>query len=122
MSEYVGLDVSLEETSVCILNAEGSIIFEGKVASEPLAIGELLIQRAPRAAKVGLETGPTSTWLWHALRASGLPVICIDARHAHAALSMRINKTDCNDASGIAQLIRMGWYRESTGQADGGPW
>ena len=70
MSEYVGLDVSLEETSVCVLNAEGSIIFEGKVASEPLAIGELLKQRAPKAAKIGLETGPTSTWLWHELRAA----------------------------------------------------
>ena len=59
-----------------------------------------------------METGPTSTWLWHALHAAGLPVICIDARHAQAALSMRLNKTDRNDAAGLAQLMRMGWYRE----------
>ncbi len=124
MSEYVGLDVSLEETSVCILDAAGIITFEGKVESDPAAIERLLKQRAPEASKVGLETGPTSTWLWHELRAAGVPVICIDARHAQAALSMRINKTDRNDAQGLAQLMRMGWYREVqvkelTAHADG---
>ena len=124
MSEYVGLDVSLEETSVCILDAAGTITFEGKVESAPAAIERLLKQRAPKASKVGLETGPTSTWLWHELRAAGVPVICIDARHAQAALSMRINKTDRNDAQGLAQLMRMGWYREVqvkelTAHADG---
>jgi transposase len=112
MSEYVGLDVSLEETSVCILDAGGSITFEGKVLSDPVSILRVLKQRAPKALRVGLETGPTSTWLWHELRASGVPVICVDARHAQAALSMRINKTDRNDAQGLAQLMRMGWYRE----------
>jgi|JI8StandDraft_1071087.scaffolds.fasta_scaffold97333_2 transposase len=112
MSEYVGLDVSLEETSVCILDAAGSITFEGKVDSNPAAIEQLLKLRAPTAVKVGLETGPTSTWLWHELHAAGVPVICIDARHTQAALSMRINKTDRNDAQGLAQLMRMGWYRE----------
>jgi transposase len=124
MSEYVGLDVSLEETSVCILDAAGSITFEGKVESDPAAIERLLKQRAPKASRVGLETGPTSTWLWHELRAAGVPVICVDARHAQAALSMRINKTDRNDAQGLAQLMRMGWYREVqvkelTAHADG---
>ena len=59
-----------------------------------------------------METGPTSTWLWHELRGAGVPAICIDARHAQAALSMRLNKTDRNDAAGLAQLMRMGWYRE----------
>lgn len=111
MSEYVGLDVSLEETSVCILDAAGSITFEGKYFN-PAAIEQLLKLRAPTAVKVGLETGPTSTWLWHELHAAGVPVICIDARHTQAALSMRINKTDRNDAQGLAQLMRMGWYRE----------
>lgn len=112
MSEYVGLDVSLEETSVCVLDSGGSIVFEGKVPSDPSAIEQILKRRAPNAVKVGLETGPTSTWLWHELRNSGVPVICIDARHAQAALSMRLNKTDRNDAVGLAQLMRMGWYRE----------
>jgi transposase len=59
-----------------------------------------------------VETGPLSTWHWHALKAMGLPVICIDARHAKAALSMQINKTDRNDAAGLAQIMRTGWYRE----------
>lgn len=112
MTEYVGLDVSLEETSVCVLDAAGRITWEGKVESEPRAIVRVLHQRAPEAERVGLETGPTSTWLWHELRAAGIPVICIDARHAEAALSMRINKTDRNDAVGLAQLMRVGWYRE----------
>ena len=62
--------------------------------------------------RVGLETGPLATWHWHALKALGLPVICIDARHAKAVLSMQINKTDRNDAYGLAQIMRTGWYRE----------
>src|SRR5436853_976042 len=112
MSEYVGLDVSLEETSVCVLRADGSVVWEGKVESEPAAIEKVLQRRAPHTVKVGLETGPTSTWLWHELRRLDIPVICIDARHAQAALSMRLNKTDRNDAAGLAQLMRVGWYRE----------
>jgi transposase len=112
MTEYVGLDVSMEETSVCVLDAEGSTVWEGKVESEPGAIERALRRRAPKAVRVGLETGPSSTFLWHELRAAGLPAICVDARHAQAALSMRLNKTDRNDAAGLAQLMRMGWYRE----------
>lgn len=112
MSEYVGLDVSLEETSVCIMNAAGSITFEGKVASDPVSIAALLEKRAPQAVRVGLETGPTSTWLWHELKAANVPVICIDARHAQAVLSVRINKTDRNDARGIAEMMRANWFRE----------
>lgn len=112
MAQYVGLDVSMEETSVCVLDETGSTVWEGTVASEPEAILRVLHRRAANAGKVGLETGPTSTWLWHELRGAGVPVICIDARHAQAALSMRLNKTDRNDAAGLAQLVRMGWYRE----------
>lgn len=67
---------------------------------------------APKAERVGLETGPLSIWHYHGLKELGVPVICIDARHAHAALSMQINKTDKNDAHGIAEIMRMGWYRE----------
>ena len=61
--------------------------------------------------RIGLESGPTSTWLWHELRSLGLPVLCIDARHAKAALSMQINKSDRNDATGIARIMQAGWYR-----------
>lgn len=112
MEQYVGLDVSMEETSMCVMDSTGSVVWEGKVASTPPALLRLVHRHAPQAARVGLETGPLSTWLWHALRAAGVPVVCVDARHAQAALSMRINKTDRNDALGLAQLIRMGWYRE----------
>jgi transposase len=102
----------MEETSVCVVDAGGAIEWEGTVVSEPRSIFAMLQRRAPDAAKVGLETGPSSTWLWHELRAAGIAVVCIDARHAQAALSMRLNKTDRNDAAGLAQLLRMGWYRE----------
>jgi transposase len=124
MGEYVGLDVSMEETSVCVMSEAGEITWEGRVASEPDALVRALRRRAPSVTKVGLETGPLSTWLWHGLRDAGVPAVCLDARHAQAALSMRINKTDRNDAAGLAQLVRMGWYREVkvkrlTAHADG---
>jgi transposase len=82
MSEYVGLNVSLENTSVCILDAAGTITFEGKVESDPATIERRLKQRARKACKVDLETGPTSIWLWRELRAAGAPVICTDALYA----------------------------------------
>src|SRR5258708_2674679 len=107
MKQYVGLDVSIEETSDCVLDEAGTTVWEGSVASDPVAIVRMLYRHAAHAAKVGLETGPTSTWLWHELRSAEVPVVCIDARHAQAALSMRLNKTDRNDAAGLAQLMRM---------------
>src|SRR3954452_3571212 len=69
-------------------------------------------QAAPRAARIGLESGPLSLWHWHALKGAGLPVVCLDARHAKAALSLQLNKSDRNDARGLAQIVRTGWYRE----------
>jgi transposase len=63
-------------------------------------------------ARIGLESGPLCTWHWHALKAMNLPVVCLDARHAKAALSMQVNKTDKNDAHGLAQIVKAGWYRE----------
>src|SRR5262249_25124679 len=112
MEEYVGLDVSMEETSGGVMNAAGELGGEGKAPTGPGGLGGTVHLRAPRAGKVGLETGPLSTWLWHELQKAEVPVVCLDARHAQAALSMRINKTDKNDAAGLAQLVRMGWYRE----------
>src|SRR5215472_16762724 len=67
---------------------------------------------APNVVRIGLETGPTATWLWTELRKLGLPVICIDARHAKAALKMQLNKSDRNDAVGIARIMQCGWYKE----------
>jgi transposase len=113
MTTYVGLDVSLDETSVCVVDEAGKVLAERKLPSTPDAIAAFISERAPGVARVGLETGSLSVWLHGELRARGLPVICIDARHAKAALSMRINKTDRNDAAGLAQVMRTGWYREA---------
>lgn len=112
MQQYVGLDVSQKETAVCVIDEAGKIVFEGKARSEPGALAKVIAKRAPDAVRIGLETGAMSSWLWHELKRIDLPVVCIDARHAHAALSVRINKSDPNDARGIAELMRMGWYRE----------
>ena len=107
-----GLDVSLKETSICVVDGEGKIVCEGTVISEPAAIAEFVRAKAAGAVRIGIETGPTTAWLWHELRALGLPVICIDARHAKAALSLQTNKSDRNDALGIARIMQRGWYKE----------
>ena len=112
MELYVGMDVSLKETSICVVDGSGEIVSEGTVISEPSAIAEFIKAKARNAKRIGLETGPTTTWLWHELRTLGLPVICIDARHAKAALSMQINKSDRNDAVGLARIMQCGWYKE----------
>ena len=103
MEQYVGLDVSLKLTAICIVDRTGKIQREGVVASDPEAIAAFVNSHAPRVARIGLETGATSTWLWTELNKMGLPVICIDARHAKAVLKMQINKSDRNDAMGIAR-------------------
>ena len=98
MAEYVGLDVSMKETAVSI-RRDGKRIWRGKCGSDPRLVAEVIRRRAPRAARVVFETGPLSVWFYHALTAEGLPAICIDARHAKAALDMAPNKTD-DDADG----------------------
>ena len=112
MEHYVGLDVSLKQTSICIVDRTGKIVREGVVPSDPEAIAACIKSHAPHVVRVGLETGATSTWLWTELNKMGLPVICIDARHAKAALKMQINKSDRNDAVGIARIMQCGWYKE----------
>src|SRR5207249_10398304 len=88
------------------VNQVGSVVREGVVESEPEAIAAFVRLKAPGAVRVGLETGPTATWLWTELKRLGLPVICIDAPHAKAVLKMQINKSDRNDAAGIARIIQ----------------
>jgi transposase len=85
---------------------------EGVVDSDPEMIAAFVRSKAPDAIRVGLETGPTATWLWTELKRLGLPVICIDARHAKAVLKMQINKSDRNDAAGIARIMQTGWFKE----------
>ena len=112
MEYYVGLDVSLKHTSICVVNSTGSIVQEGVVDSDPEAIALFVRSRAPGTVRIGIETGPTTTWLWTELNRLGLPVICIDARHAKAVLKMQINKSDRNDAAGIARIMQTGWFKE----------
>src|SRR6476619_3893976 len=109
---YAGLDVSLDTTAICVLDAKGAVVWRGKCASTPEAIRDALRQHAPALVRAGLETGQLSNWLTHGLRRLGVPVVCLDARHAKAALKLQLNKTDTNDARGLAQIVRTGWYRE----------
>ncbi len=112
MEQYVGLDVSLKQTAVCIVDQLGKIKREAMIPSDPEAIASYIKASATNVVRIGLESGSTSTWLWTELDRMGLPVICIDARHAKAALKMQINKSDRNDAAGIARIMQTGWYRE----------
>jgi len=112
MDHFAGLDVSVNETSVCIVDDKGKIVREVKVASEPEALLAVLkIIPAYRFKRIGLEAGPLSQWLFSALTEARLPVICVETRHMRAVLKAQINKTDRNDARGIAQMMRAGLYR-----------
>src|SRR5512145_1599499 len=110
---YAGLDVSLKETAICIVDEAGRIVWERMVPTGPVAIASHLAKHAPGLERVGLESGSTSAWLWRELRGRGLPAVCLDSRHAHRVLTMKRNKNDRNDARGLAALVRMGWYREA---------
>jgi transposase len=111
MDHFAGLDVSVKETSVCTVDDTGRIIREVKVASEPEALLEVLRNPAWHFKRIGLEAGPLSQWLYSALAEAGLPVICVETRHMRAVLKAQINKTDRNDARGMAQMMRVGLYR-----------
>jgi transposase len=99
-------------TAICIVDRTGKIVREGMVASDPETIAAFVKLHAPHVVRVGLETGGTATWLWTELNKMGLPVTCIDARHAKAALKMQINKSDHNDAVSIARIMQCGWYKK----------
>jgi len=111
MDHFAGLDVSVKDTSVCIVDEVGKIVREVKVASEPDALLAVLRNATYRFKRIGLEAGPLSQWLFGALAEADLPVICVETRHMRAVLKSQINKTDRNDARGIAQMIRVGLYR-----------
>src|SRR6201984_553457 len=111
MAYFAGLDVSVKETSVCIVDDAGKIVREARVASEPEALLQVLTNTIYRLRRVGLEAGPLSQWLYSVLAEAGLPVICVETRHMRAVLKAQINKTDRNDARGIAQMMRVGLYR-----------
>ncbi len=111
MEHFAGLDVSVKETSVCIVDDTGRIVREARVASEPEALLTALKNPAYHFKRIGLEAGPLSQWLFSALAEVGLPMICVETRHMRAVLKAQINKTDRNDARGMAQMMRAGLYR-----------
>jgi transposase len=112
MMRYAALDVSQEATAICVVDESGRVTAEKKVTTCPEVIGTWLGKHAPGLVRVGMETGPMAVWLWNELHERGVPVVCLDARHAHAALKMRPNKTDRNDAAGLAQIVRTGWFKQ----------
>lgn len=110
MSFYVGLDVSVKSVSICVVNAEGAILARGETTSDPSEISSVIDKHAPNPERVVHESGILAIWLTRELEKHGLPIICIDARLAHKALSVRINKSDPGDAEGLAHLARTGWF------------
>lgn len=111
MEYYAGIDVSLKESSVCVVDAAGKVVREVKVASEPEALVRYFDELDLAVSRIGLEAGPLSQWLHAGLMAAGRDAVLLETRHVKAALSAMTVKTDRKDARGIAQLLRMGWYR-----------
>ena len=111
MNYYTGIDVSLERSSVCVVDASGKILREGKVASEPEALIAWFGSLGLPLERIGLEAGPLSQWLCAAMREAGLAVELLETRHVRDAFKAMSVKTDRNDARGIAQLMRFGWFR-----------
>src|SRR5262249_43032550 len=111
MDHFAGLDVSVKEASVCIVDDTGRIAREVKGASEPGSLLKVLTNPAYHFKRIGWEAGRLPQWLFSTLAEAGLPVICVETRHMRAALKAQVNKTDRNDARGIAQMMRAGLYR-----------
>jgi transposase len=111
MDHFAGLDVSVKETSICILDDTGKLVREVKLSSEPEALLAVLKTPDYHFKRIGLEAGPLSQWLYGALAEAELPVVCVETRHMQALLKAQINKTDRNDARGIAQMMQVGLYR-----------
>jgi transposase len=111
MEHYAGIDVSLERSSLCVVDATGRIVREAKVASEPEALVAWFRGLGCEIVRVGLEAGPLSQWLYAAMRDAGLAVELLETRHVRDAFKAMPVKTDRSDARGIAQLMRLGWFR-----------
>src|SRR6201997_3222628 len=111
MEHYAGIDVSLESASLCVVDVTGRIVREAKVASEPEVLIGWFNGLGIAVARIGLEDGPLSQWLYSGMRDVGLPVELLETRHVRAAFKAMPVKTDRKDARGIAQLMRLGWFR-----------
>lgn len=111
MGMFAALDVSQDQTAICLVSEDGAILAEAKVPTCPDAIAGWLKERSDCLDRVGMETGPLAVWLWNALTARQVPILCLDARHANGVLKMMPNKTDRHDARGLAQIVRTGWFK-----------
>jgi transposase len=112
MDHYAGLDVSLEETAICVVDGTGRVVREARAPSEPEALIAVLRELDLPLERVGLEACSLTAWLHDELRQAGLPAICIETRQANAAMKTMPNKTDRNDARALAQIMRTGWFRQ----------
>jgi transposase len=111
VEHYAGIDVSLEWSSICVVDALGKIVKEAKISSEPATLVAFFEALGFAVKRIGLEAGPLSQWLHAGLKRAGFEVVLLETRHVQAALSAMTVKTDRKDARGLAQLIRMGWFR-----------
>ena len=109
MTNYVGLDIGMEHTAVCIMDQEGKILQETMVPSDPDAIIQYLSESGLSSKRIGMEACPLSQWIFDGLVKAGFPAICVEIRHLKAAMSAMTHKSDRNDARGIAQVMRTGW-------------
>lgn len=112
MEYFAGLDVAMEESSICVIDREGQVVLEGKVTTDPDAIFRALKPHVSKLRRLGHEAGSLSPWLQVELKQRGLPAVCLEAWNVRAALSAMRNKTDKADARGIAHIMRTGWFRE----------
>ncbi len=113
MEYFAGLDVSIDETAICVVDDGGAVALTRSVTTDPAAIAEVLRPYAERLRRVGHEAGSLSPWLHPELLALGVPVVCLETRHVRAAMSAQRNKTDAADALGIAHIVRTGWFRQA---------
>lgn len=113
MEYFAGLDVSVDETAVCVVDDKGTVVLTAAVPTDPMTIASALKPYASRLRRLGHEAGALSPWLHPALREMGLPAVCLETRHIRAALAAQRNKTDATDALGIAHIVRTGWFRQA---------
>ena len=119
MAHFAGLDVSIDETAVCVVDDQGAVLMQCSVPTEPEAIAKALAPFAATLKRAGHEAGSLSPWLHPELMALGVPVVCLETRHVRAAMSAQRNKTDATDALGLAHLMLTGWFRQAYVKTDG---
>lgn len=118
MEHFAGLDVSMEETAVCVVDTEGTVLMRCSVLTDPEAIATVLAPFARTLRRVGHEAGSLSPWLQPGLKALGVPAVCLETRHVRATMVAQRNKTDAADALGLAHLMRTGWFRQAHVKTD----